>query len=32
MEIPDNNDYFRNLVQALQSPIDFRVTPWQTES
>jgi putative nucleotidyltransferase with HDIG domain len=27
MQIPDLTDYFRNLAEGLQSPIDFRVTP-----
>jgi putative nucleotidyltransferase with HDIG domain len=27
MEFPDLNDYFRNLAEGLQSPIDFRVIP-----
>ena len=28
MEIPDLNDYFRNLAKKLQSPIDFRAFLW----
>ena len=30
MEIPDLGDYFRNLAEGLQSPIDFRVIACQT--
>jgi hypothetical protein len=29
MEFPDLNDYFRNLAEQLQSPIDCRVLPCQ---